>query len=213
MARRTPHIAWICIASSHDTGRPLALVWWSAAPDPAASGGPVTRPRRHCRQRRRDALRSRRRSLPGTTTASCIRDGSPYSVVKPTDAVFLSCTRSRRRPPQRHHCRTLGPPHHGCKPALTRPGLHLAPPISRLPGSQRLARWRPRLPRPHLHRMRRRSRAISRQRITPTLLRDFEHSNPPPCTPGKSVRPDPVPERWPLRTDCPGATRTRGTLR
>src|SRR5580698_1025753 len=30
MARRTPHIAWICIASSHDTGRPLALASWSA---------------------------------------------------------------------------------------------------------------------------------------------------------------------------------------
>ncbi len=30
MARRTPHIAWLCIASSHDTGRPLALASWSA---------------------------------------------------------------------------------------------------------------------------------------------------------------------------------------
>jgi hypothetical protein len=30
MARRTPHVGWLCIAASRDTGRPLALVSWSA---------------------------------------------------------------------------------------------------------------------------------------------------------------------------------------
>jgi hypothetical protein len=30
MVRRTPHIGWLCIAASHDTGRPLALGSWSA---------------------------------------------------------------------------------------------------------------------------------------------------------------------------------------
>ena len=30
IARRTPHVGWLCIAASHTTGRPLALVSWSA---------------------------------------------------------------------------------------------------------------------------------------------------------------------------------------
>jgi hypothetical protein len=30
MARRTPHVGWLCIAASRDKGRPLALVSWSA---------------------------------------------------------------------------------------------------------------------------------------------------------------------------------------
>jgi hypothetical protein len=30
MARRTPHVGWLCIAASRDAGRPLALVSWSA---------------------------------------------------------------------------------------------------------------------------------------------------------------------------------------
>src|SRR5579863_295161 len=30
MARRTPHVGWLCIAARRDTGRPLALVSWSA---------------------------------------------------------------------------------------------------------------------------------------------------------------------------------------
>jgi hypothetical protein len=34
MARRTPHVGWLCIAASHATGRPLALTSWSADRNP-----------------------------------------------------------------------------------------------------------------------------------------------------------------------------------
>jgi N-6 DNA Methylase len=34
MARRTPHVGWLCIAASRDRGRPLALVSWSADRNP-----------------------------------------------------------------------------------------------------------------------------------------------------------------------------------
>ncbi len=191
IARRTPHVGWLCIAASHTTGRPPRWVSWSADRHPPhVAALPLDRDdvvdsdaETLC------ALAAARAGTDDTLTHARWLAGTGRDA--PTQRFYRALDWSRRAP-RPHDDRT-----YRRRAALStatgdrRTGVHVPAPVPRLSRSQGLARQRPELPHTHLHRMRRRRRPIPRARPA-AALRDAEHAGRPASATRESLRPDSI---------------------